>query len=117
MQFLLGEGYLDWLSMAPEGKVPLRLQFVAGWKNLEIGVDRKAKISELYPDAVINSIIEGANRFDRWAFAQGKGACVGQLYGTKTLIRILRRYLDGEISAENAAEQMTVEIGKLSACP
>jgi len=117
VQFLLGEGYLDWLSMAPEGKVPLRLQFVAGWKNLEIGVDRKAKISELYPDAVINSIIEGANRFDRWAFAQGKGACVGQLYGTKTLIRILRRYLDGEISAENAAEQMTVEIGKLSACP
>jgi multiple sugar transport system substrate-binding protein len=117
VQFLLGEGYLDWLSMAPEGKVPLRHQFVDGWKNLEIGVDRKTKISELYPDAVIDSMIAGADRFDRWAFAQGKGACVGQLYGTKTLIRILRRYLDGDMSAEHAAEQMTVEIGKLSACP
>jgi multiple sugar transport system substrate-binding protein len=116
VQFLLGEGYLDWLSMAPEGKVPLRHQFVTGWKNLIIGVDRKTRISELYPDAVIKRIIEGADRFDRWAFAQGKGACVGQLYATKTLIRILRRYLDGEISAERAAEQMTIEIGKLSAC-
>lgn len=116
VQFLLGEGYLDWLSMAPEGKVPLRLQFVAGWKNLEIGVDRKTRISELYPDAVINSIIEGANRFNRWAFAKGKGACVGQIYGTKILVRILRRYLDGEFSAEDAAGRMTEAIGKLSAC-
>ncbi len=116
VQFLLGDGYLDWLSMAPEGKVPMRRQFVAGWKNLKIGVDRSARISELYPDSVINSIIQGADRFDRWGFAQGKGACVGQLYGTKTLIRILRRYLDGELSAENAAEQMTAEIGQLSAC-
>ena len=116
VQFLLGQGYLDWLSMAPEGKVPMRRQFVAGWKDLKIGVDREARISELYPDAVINTIIQGTDRFDRWGFAQGKGACVGQLYATKTLIRILRRYLDGDLSAENAADQMTAEIGKLSAC-
>ncbi len=117
VQFLLGQGYLDWLSMAPEGKVPMRRQFVDGWKDLKVGVDREARISELYPDAVINTIIQGTDRFDRWGFAQGKGACVGQLYGTKTLIRILRRYLDGDLSAENAAGQMTSEIGKLSACP
>ncbi len=116
-QFLLGDGYLDWLSMAPEGKFPLRYKFVDGWKQLKIGVDRKARIADLYPDEVIDSIIAGVDNFDRWGFASGKGACVGQVYGTKESIRILRRYLDGEVSAEKAAKQMTEAIQALDGCP
>ena len=115
-EFLLRDGYLDWLSMAPEGKFPLRPQFVEGWKHLEIGVDRRSKISDLYSDEVINSIIAGVGSFDRWGFGAGKGACVGQVYGTKNLIRILRRYLDGEITAEAAAKEMTEVIRMLEGC-
>ena len=117
VEFLLGDGYLDWLGMEPEGKFPLRPQFFDGWKNLEIGVDRKAKISDLYSDAVIENIIAGIDNFDRWGFGAGKGACMGQIYGTKALIRILRRYLDGELSDSAAAEEMTEAFGKLSGCP
>jgi multiple sugar transport system substrate-binding protein len=102
--------------MAPEGKFPLRPQFVDGWKQLTIGVDRKASIGDLYPDAVIDTIIDGVSSFDRWGFASGRGACVGQVYGTKALIRILRRYLDGEITAEAAAKQMTEAIRALEGC-
>jgi len=116
-KFLLGDGYLDWLSIAPEGKFPLRPQFVDGWKRLEIGVDRRSRISNLYSDEVIDSIIAGVRTFDRWGFPVGKGACVGQVYGTKSLIRILRRYLDGAITAEVAAKQMTESIRMLDGCP
>jgi multiple sugar transport system substrate-binding protein len=115
-KFLVGKGYLDWLSMAPEGKFPLRPRFVKGWKQLKIGVDRKATIADLYSDEVIDTIISGVDNFDRWGFAEGKGACVGQIYGTKVLIRLLRRYLDGELSAEAAAEKMTDGILKLEGC-
>lgn len=115
-QFLLEDGYLDWLSMAPEGKFPLRPAFVDGWKQLTIGVDRKARIGDLYPDVVIDTIIDGVSSFDRWGFGSGKGACVGQVYGTKVLIRILRRYLDEEITAEAAAKQMTEAIKALEGC-
>jgi multiple sugar transport system substrate-binding protein len=116
IEFLLRDGYLDWLSMAPEGKFPLRPQFVKGWKHLKIGVDRRSKISDLYSDEVINSIITGVGSFDRWGFGLGKGACVGQVYGTKNLIRILRRYLDGEIGAEATARRMTEAIRMLEGC-
>jgi multiple sugar transport system substrate-binding protein len=115
-EFLLRDGYLDWLSMAPEGKFPLRPQFMEGWKHLKIGVDRRSKISDLYSDEVINSIIAGVGSFDRWGFGAGKGACVGQVYGTKNLIRILRRYLDGEITPEPAARGMTDAIRMLEGC-
>jgi multiple sugar transport system substrate-binding protein len=115
-EFLLGDGYLDWLSMAPEGKFPLRPQFVDGWKNLEIGVDRRSKISDLYTEEIIDTIIAGVGDFDRWGFGAGKGACVGQIYGTKVMLRILRRYLDGEITADAAANQMTKAIRGLEGC-
>lgn len=114
--FLLGEGYVGWLSMAPEGKFPLRPQYVNEWKQLQIGVDRKAKIADLYPDEVIDTIISGVDNFNRWGFASGKGACVGQVYGTKTLIRLLRRYLDGEMTAEEAANQMNRAVRGLEGC-
>jgi multiple sugar transport system substrate-binding protein len=117
IHFLLSDGYLNWLSMAPEGKFPVRPRFVDGWKNLEIGVDRRSKISDLYSEDVIEAIITGVDTFDRWGFGVGKGACVGQVYGTKNLIRILRRYLDGEITAEAAAKQMTEAVRMLDGCP
>jgi multiple sugar transport system substrate-binding protein len=116
VEFVLEDGYLDWLSMAPEGKFPLRSGFVKGWKDLEIGVDRRAKISDLYSDEVIDRIVTGVHNFDRWGFGAGKGACVGQVYGTKDLIRILRRYLDEEIDSKTAARQMTEAIRKLEGC-
>jgi multiple sugar transport system substrate-binding protein len=115
-EFLLGEGYLDWLSMAPEGKFPLRPRFVDGWKQLKIGVDRRAKIADLYSDEVVDNIIAGVDNFDRWGFGAGKGACIGKIYGTKEVIRLLRRFLDGEISAEAAAEQMTGTVRGLEGC-
>jgi len=116
VQFLLGDGYLDWLSMAPEDKVPMRRQFVDGWKNLEIGADRKARISDLYPGAVVDNITEGVDYFDRWGIVQGKCACIGQIGETRTLTRMIRQYLDGGLSAEKTANRMTLEIGKLSDC-
>ena len=118
VEFLLAEeNYLDWLAMAPEGKFPLRPQFVDGWKQLEIGVDRKAKVGELYSDQVIDILIAGVDNFDRWGFAAGKGACVGSIYGTQTVTQILRRYLDGEIATAAAtAQQMTNSIRRLEGC-
>jgi multiple sugar transport system substrate-binding protein len=102
--------------MAPEGKFPLRPQFVEGWKQLKIGVDRRAKIADLYSDEVVENIIAGVDNFDRWGFGAGKGACIGKIYGTKEVIRLLRRFLDEEISAEVAAAQMTETVRGLEGC-
>jgi multiple sugar transport system substrate-binding protein len=116
VEYLLEDGYLNWLGMAPEGKFPMRPAFVDGWQHLQIGVDRKARIVDLFPQNVINRIITGVDNFDRWGFASGKGACVGQIYGTKAVIRILRRYLDGEVTEGAAAKQMTNAIRALEGC-
>jgi multiple sugar transport system substrate-binding protein len=113
VEFLLTDGYLRWLGMAAEGKLPVRKgttekpdRFMEGWIDLEFGVTTRAKISEFYGMDVVNAIMSGADSFDRWGFTEGKGALISKIYGTKVIPEILKRFLDGEITAKQAAEMM-----------
>jgi multiple sugar transport system substrate-binding protein len=74
--------------------------------ELEFGVTTRARISQYYGPDVARVILAGVERFDRWGFAQGKGALVSKIYGTKVIPEILKRFLDGEFTAKQAAEKM-----------
>lgn len=120
VEFLLTEGYLNWLGMAAEGKLPVRhgtraqpRRFVDGWARLEFGVTTRARIDQFYGPEIAAALMAGAERFDRWGFAEGKGALVSKLYGTKVIPQVLKRFLDGEISSARAAEMMTERIRAL----
>jgi multiple sugar transport system substrate-binding protein len=113
IEFLLSDGYLRWLGMAAEGKLPLRKgikdepnRYIKGWMELEFGVTTRAKISEFYGRGVVKTIMSGLDGFDRWGFSEGKGALVFKIYQTKVIPEILKRFLDDELSAEQAAEMM-----------
>jgi len=120
VEYLLNDGYIRWLSLAPEGKLPVRKgttnapsRFIEGWKDLEFGVTTRAKISEYYGMDAVKTIVSGVEGFDRWGFAEGKGALVSKIYGTKVISKILKRFLDGEISAEQAAKLMDERVKAL----
>ena len=120
VEFLLTDGYLSWLGMAAEGKLPLHKgtrdepnRFIKGWMELEFGVTTRARISEFYGMDVVKVLMSGLDGFDRWGFAEGKGALISKIYGTKTIPEILKRYLDGELSAEQAARMMDERVKAL----
>jgi multiple sugar transport system substrate-binding protein len=118
--YLLTEGYLKWLSMAPEGKLPVRKgtaddseRFIKGWMDLEFGVTTRAKISKFYGMDTAKSLIDGVDGFDRWGFAGGKGALVSKIYGTKIIPEIVKKFLDGEMDAGRAADMMEARVKAL----
>jgi multiple sugar transport system substrate-binding protein len=120
VEFLLSEGYLKWLSMAAEGKLPVRLgtkedleKFTKGWMELEFGVTTRAKISRFYGADVVKTIMAGVGSFDRWGFSEGRGALVSKIYGTKVIPEILKKFLDGEITAQEAAQMMNARVREL----
>ena len=113
VEFLLTDRYLGWLGMAPEGKLPVRNgtrdepnRFINGWMELEFGVTTRAVISEFYGLDVLKAIVKGVDGFDRWGFAEGKGALISRIYETKVIPEILKRFLDGELNAKQAALMM-----------
>lgn len=120
VEYLLSDGYLQWLSMAPEGKLPVRKgtsdspqKFVQGWMELEFGATSRAKIAKFYGQDTVNTIVSGVDGFDRWGFSEGKGALTAKIYGTKIVPEVLKKYLDGEIDAKQAARMMDQRIKAL----
>jgi multiple sugar transport system substrate-binding protein len=117
LEFWFTDGYLDWLSVSVEGKFPMRsgttenpTEFIDGWKELETGVDTRATLGSIYSEEVINTLIEGASSFDRWGFPQGQGPLVTAVYESLTVPRLLRDVLDDTLTAEQAVEEMQVEV-------
>ena len=117
VEFLMTEGYLRWLGMASEGKLPVRKgtvqeprHFIEGWMQLEFGVSSRAKISQFYGMDMVRALMAGVERFDRWGFAEGKGALVSRIYGTKVVPEIVKRFLDGEMTAKRASELMSEKV-------
>ncbi len=120
--FWLNEGYLDWLSVAPEGKFPMRRgtpddpeKFIKGWSQLEVGVDRKAPLSKFYSQDVLNAIIQGANNFDRWGFAQGQGELIGAIYSELVFPQAIADVIEGNMTAEEAVKDLQSQIEEIQA--
>lgn len=115
-----GDRYLKWLSMAPEGLFPARAgttenasAFVDGWSQLDVGVDRRAPLAELYGQDVIDDIVAGLSVANRWAYSQGEGALLSRLYGTRVMAELVRAFLDGEATAEATVELLQTRISAL----
>ena len=120
VEFLLSEGYLRWLSIAAEGKLPVRKGtkvtsecFINGWMKLDFGVTTRAKISRFYGMSVVKSMTASVDGLDRWGLGGAKGALVSKIYGTKIIPEILKRFLDGELNAKEAARLMNEKVRAL----
>jgi multiple sugar transport system substrate-binding protein len=110
VEFMMSDGYVDWLALAPEGKFPARLgtaenptEYADAWGTLEAGVDTKAPLGELYPPEVIETLTKSTDTMNRWGFPQGQGALVGPLLVELPVPAALAEALDGSATPEEAA--------------
>jgi multiple sugar transport system substrate-binding protein len=112
VEYFMDEGYLPWLSQAPEGKFPTRLgtaadskKFVNGWKGLETGVTSKAKLADIYPADVLAALQNGVGTFTRWGFTQGQGNLVGAVLTELPIPKAIGALANGEVDGKGAAAQ------------
>ncbi|WP_127502006.1 ABC transporter substrate-binding protein [Actinoplanes solisilvae] len=113
VEYMMSDAYTDWLGFAPEGKVPTRKgttddpqKYLKAWSGLSAGVDKKAPLSSVYSPDVIKTIEAGADKFDRWGFAQGKGALVGATQGELPVPKAINDMVNGG-TPEQAAKKAT----------
>ncbi len=117
IEYMLSDGYTDWVAIAPEGKYPVRLgtkenptQYVDAWKDLEVGVDTKAPLSEFYPQDVIDILTGGADKFSRWGITQGQGDLIGASLGELPVPKAIGELTGGDADATAAAKQAADEL-------
>ena len=120
--YMMSDGYVQWLALAPQGKYPVRFGdrsdpelYVEAWAGLESGVDRKAPLGEFYSRASIDSLGDGARNLQRWGFEQGGAALVGAMRGPEPIGHAVAAAISGGGSATEAARQAQAAVKRIAA--
>lgn len=122
VKFMMDEGYLHWLGIAPEGKFPARKgtatepeKFVNAWNGLQAGVDTKKPLSEVYPADVLESLRNSPDTFARWGITQGQGELVGATLGELPVPKAINALAGGQTDAAGACKQATEAVTSIQA--
>ena len=120
VKYSMQDGYTATLSIAPEGKFPVRRgeplntsKYVTAWSKLPVGVDRKAPLSELYSPATINKIVAGLETADRWGVSEGQLSLASKIINSQIINRIVREYIDDQIDVKTAVSKLNKELSSI----
>jgi len=121
VEFMMDDGYVDWLALAPEGKFPVRTgtkdqptTFTDAWNHLETGRDRREPISEIYPPEVLTVLTTSTDTMNRWGFPQGQEVLVAAQLGELPITKALAAALDGTLDPAAAAEQAQADMSRIA---
>ncbi|EST36087.1 hypothetical protein N566_16755 [Streptomycetaceae bacterium MP113-05] len=120
VRFMLAEGYEEWFSMAPEGKIPVREgtqadpdRFQQAWRASEIGVDTRKPLEEVYPAELLDRMTDGVGNMRRWGITQGEGLLVGATNGELPVPQAIGAMAGGQIPPREAARRAAEEVTAL----
>jgi multiple sugar transport system substrate-binding protein len=117
VQYSMNEGYGQTLAIAPEGKFPVRrgtaddpAKFSTLWSGLDVGVDRKAPLGELYEQSMIDEIVGGLDVAQRWGVSDGQLAAASKIINSQVINRLVREFIDGERDAAATVAELNTAI-------
>lgn len=111
--FMTGQNYIDVLSLAPFGKVPVLKSAVDGWKDL-------SPYFANYSEETLNQIANGFDTMQRWLFRPDYGelqrAVIGDIEGRLLIPQAISNIaLEGTMTPETAAAWLQEQVEALVA--
>ena len=121
VEYMMSDGYVQWLGFAPEGKFPVRAgtkdnpqEYIEAWNKLEAGVDTKAPLSDFYPEEVLTALTKSTDTMNRWGFQQGQGRLVGAQLAELPIPKALASEISGKLTADAAAKQAQADVEEIA---
>jgi multiple sugar transport system substrate-binding protein len=116
VNFWFGEGYLDWISVNPERKIPMRRgtssqpdQYSESWAEMQLTPESE-NIKELLDGKLVEMLSADVASADRWAFEQNQGSLMTVLYEDLILAPLLQEMLSGYFTSSQTIVEMYTSI-------
>lgn len=84
VEYLMSDGYTDWLAVAPEERIPVRVgtsanprEYADAWKTLPLGSGKTDPLDKFYAEDVLSVLQNGAKDLKHWGILQGRGDLAG----------------------------------------
>jgi multiple sugar transport system substrate-binding protein len=105
VEYIMSDGYIEWLFMAVYGKAPVRPAYLDEWKQ--------HPIIKQYDQEAIDNILKGINAFEKLGFVEGRSfPIIDKINSTYIFPRAIDKVVSG-MSAKEAVDWIEVEINKL----
>ncbi|MEM9871277.1 MAG: extracellular solute-binding protein [Pseudomonadota bacterium] len=121
VEYSMNDGYMQTLSIAAEGKFPVRTgtadepgKFSAAWSEIPVGVDRKAPMKDLYSAEMLDEIVGGLKVAQRWGVEENQLALASKMINSQAINRVVRQFIDDEIDAAAAIAAMNTELAAIN---
>ncbi|MGH3353735.1 MAG: ABC transporter substrate-binding protein [Nocardioides sp.] len=120
VEFMMSDGYEDWIAMAPEGKVPARRgtsedseAYVSAWEGMESGVEPRAPLADYYPAEVIDQIAASPETIQEWGIDQGQAPLVGAMLGEQPIVAAMTEMFAGSLTPREAADKSAEDVTQI----
>lgn len=84
VEYVVGEGYTDWLAVAPDERLPVRSgtsaapsEYADAWRGMPVGIGKHEPLGKFYSADVLSILLEGVNDLSHWGILQGRGDLAG----------------------------------------
>ena len=121
VEFMMSDGYVDWLAVTPEGRFPARSgtkdnpeEYNEAWSKLKAGVDEKKPLADLYPPEVLEALTKSTDTMSRWGFQQDQGKLVGAQLAELPIPKAVAAMLDGQLTPDAAAKQAQADVEEIA---
>lgn len=80
VEYMMTDGYADWLAIAPEERLPVRAgtdanptQYSDAWKAIPLGSGKQQPLHKLYAPGVADVLLNGVKEVKHWGIVEGHG--------------------------------------------
>lgn len=81
---------------------------------LDVGVDRKAPLGDLYAQEMIDEIGGGLDVAQRWGVADGQLSLASRIINAQVINRLVREYIDGQRDVAATVAALNEELAKIN---
>lgn len=125
VEYVMSDGYADWLSIAPEERLPVRAgneasptQFADAWRALPAGLGKTEPLGKFYAQDVLGVLLQGIDHVKHWGIIQGRGDLAGaaltELPVAKAVHDVTVGKVDPTTAAKTAAASLRSILGSLN---